>query len=212
MRSRMASACSPASAIRPPLQKSMRALVLAGVALLADGDQVVALHHQPAVAVRIGGLEAEHGHRRALGQRRRAGRAACRLSPAACRRTSPARRPRLLASACRAASTACAVPRRSRCSKICACGAIACAALVTAAWPGPTTTAISPPPASTAAVRTCASRLRPPIACSTFGSVERMRVPSPAASTMAKQVRRSMRISAHAERENARMPIAYRRQ
>ena len=46
------------------------ALLGAGVGLLADRDQAVALHQQPAIAGRIGGAEAEHGERGAILQRR----------------------------------------------------------------------------------------------------------------------------------------------
>ena len=45
------------------------------------------------------------------------------------------------------------------------------------------------PPASRTASSTCASSDRPATACSTFGRDERMRVPSPAASTTARQLR-----------------------
>src|SRR4051812_28276847 len=44
------------------------------------------------------------------------------------------------------------------------------------------------PPAARSACNTCASNERPAIACSTFGRAERMRVPSPAASTTERQV------------------------
>ena len=46
------------------------ALLGAGVGLLADRDQLLALHQEPAVAGRIGGAEAEHGERGAVLQRR----------------------------------------------------------------------------------------------------------------------------------------------
>ena len=51
----------------------------------------------------------------------------------------------------RAASTACAVPRRSACSKICAFGATRSASLATGSCAGPTTTAMSLAPARIAA-------------------------------------------------------------
>src|SRR5262249_8784329 len=59
----------------------------------------------------------------------------------------------------------------------------------TASAPSPTTTAVLVPPALRTASSTWARSDWPAIACSTFGRVERMRVPSPAASTMARQVR-----------------------
>ena len=90
--------------------------------------------------------------------------------------------------ALRAASTACAVPRRSVCTAISARGSTCRASVPTASASGPITTAVSVQPASRTAPSTWASSERPPIACSTFGRAERMRVPSPAASTIARQV------------------------
>jgi hypothetical protein len=95
----------------------------------------------------------------------------------------------LRASAGLAASTACAVPRRSACTKISAVGTTRLASAATASPPAPTTTAIVVLPALATASSTWASSDRPAIACSTFGRAERMRVPSPAASTMARQLR-----------------------
>src|SRR6267142_2707238 len=68
-----------------------------------------------------------------------------------------------------------------------AAGRISFAAAATRSCPGPITTATAPPVARTAA-STCASSVRPPMACSTFGREDRMRVPSPAASTIVRQV------------------------
>src|SRR5262245_39467197 len=88
-----------------------------------------------------------------------------------------------------AASTACAVPRRSACTKISASGSTRLASAATASAPSPTTSAVMVPPALRTDSSTWARSDWPAIACSTFGRVESMRVPSPAASTMARQVR-----------------------
>ena len=106
------------------------------------------------------------------------------VSPKITRTSSGAR-----AIAAFAASTACAVPRRSACTKISASGRTRLASAATASAPSPTTTAVLVPPALLTASSTWARSDWPAIACSTFGRVERMRVPSPAASTMARQVR-----------------------
>ena len=73
--------------------------------------------------------------------------------------------------------------------KASACGSTRCASAATASCPGPITTAVSAMPASAMAASTCARSGRPATACRTFGTAERMRVPSPAASTIARQVR-----------------------
>ena len=88
-----------------------------------------------------------------------------------------------------AASTACAVPRRSRCTNIVASGSTRLASAATTSWPGPITTAVAPIPASAMAPSTWASSERPATSCMTLGRAERMRVPSPAASTIARQLR-----------------------
>src|SRR3984957_10182470 len=54
---------------------------------------------------------------------------------------------------------------------------------------GPTTTAMSPVAPSRTVERTCASIERPASSCRTLGRAERMRTPSPAASTMVRQRR-----------------------
>ena len=64
------------------------------------------------------------------------------------------------------------------------------------------------PPACSAAVSTCASSERPPIACSTFGRLERMRVPSPAASTIARHVREGIRMGSNFSGKQRPHPIA----
>jgi hypothetical protein len=53
--------------------------------------------------------------------------------------------------------------------------------------PGASTTATDPPISRTA-TRTCAISVRFPIACNTFGRDDRIRVPSPAASTIERQL------------------------
>src|SRR4029079_6470740 len=63
------------------------------------------------------------------------------------------------------------------------------ASVATVSLFGPTTTAVAPQPALETAPSTWASNEWPAILCNTFGRAERMRVPSPAASTMARQVR-----------------------
>ena len=90
-----------------------------------------------------------------------------------------------------AASTACAVPRRSRLHENLRRPAANARGLGRdrRRGPGPTTTAVAVPPAARTAASTWASSERPATACSTFGRAERMRVPSPAASTIARQVR-----------------------
>jgi hypothetical protein len=88
--------------------------------------------------------------------------------------------------AARAINTACAVPRRSLWRKICAVGTCRVTSVCTASWSGPITTATWSQPAAPAALKTCAISGRPPISCSTLGRLARMRVPSPAASTMAR--------------------------
>ncbi len=83
------------------------------IELLADGDELVAFQHQPSVAGRILRPEAEHGDGRALGERLAHPRAASagRISGVSPKMTRTSSAPR--ASAAAAASTACAVPRRS---------------------------------------------------------------------------------------------------
>ena len=90
--------------------------------------------------------------------------------------------------ASRAASTASAVPRRSRCTKAVASGRSRFASSATASWSGPITTASASPAPFGAAPSTCASSDRPATGCSTLGSADRIRVPSPAASTIVRLV------------------------
>ena len=191
MRSRMASAVSPASAIRPPLQKRDRCARLRRVALLADCQQFVAARHQPPVAGRICRPETQHRDGGAPSQAPRAmSRSVCGrtsgVSPNITRISSGRR-----AIALRAASTACAVPRR--CALL---EDLRRRARARAPARQPRRDRARPPrryrrrPPCIAAVSTCASSVRPPIVCSAFGMAERMRVPSPAASTIARHVRR----------------------
>ena len=60
----------PSNAITPALHSVILRSAGAGVGLLADRDQSVALDQQPAIAGRIGGAKAEHGERCAVLQRR----------------------------------------------------------------------------------------------------------------------------------------------
>ena len=184
-----ASAVGPANAIRPPLHRSIARSAGAGVELLADGDELAVLQHQPPIAGRVGRAEAEHRDRRACGQCRAHSRQ--RLRPDQ-RRVAEndenivgAARDRALGGQHRMRGAAPLAPaRRSpRPARPAALRPRPHRA------PGPITTAVMVPPASRTASSTCASSDRPAIACSTFGRAERMRVPSPAASTIARQVR-----------------------
>ena len=189
MRSRIASAVLPANAIRPPLH-SVIARSAAGIAFFDDRQEFVAARNQPAVARRIApaGIRAPRPLRRAPAPC--AVRAVFAAAPAACRRTSPGYRRAWREAPCAPPAPRARCRAAAVCSNIFALGASARASRATASWPGPTTTAMSPPPAFIAAPSTCASSVRPPTACSTFGQAERMRVPSPAASTIARHVRR----------------------
>src|SRR4051794_2587416 len=69
--------------------------------------------------------------------------------------------------------------------KILTPGIAACAAFATSSLPGPTTTAARSSPLSVTAARTCPSIERPATRCSTFGRLDFIRVPSPAARTTA---------------------------
>ena len=150
----------------------------------------VALRHQPAVAGRIGGPEAQHRDRRAVRPARREAFPASAAGSAACRRRSPGCRRRRCSIAALAASTACAVPRRSVCTNTSCAGEAARAPRPRhrrdRARPPPRSRV---PPAACSAASTWPSSERPATVCSTFGRDERMRVPSPAASTIARQVR-----------------------
>src|SRR5262249_62240737 len=66
-------------------------------------------------------------------------------------------------------------------------------AAATAAPPGPITPAVAVPPACRPVPITCASNERRASGCSTFGRAERLRVPSPAASTIARHVRAAIK-------------------
>src|SRR5258705_9934750 len=90
--------------------------------------------------------------------------------------------------ASRAASTACAVPRRSRWMNVAASGRRRLTSSATARWSGPMTTASEAPAPFGAASSTCVSSDWPATGCSTFGIEDCMRVPSPAASTMVRLV------------------------
>ena len=68
-------------------------------------------------------------------------------------------------------------------------GATFSASAATLSRSGPTTTAMSPAAPSATAESVCASIERPASSCSTLGRAERMRTPSPAASTMVRQRR-----------------------
>ncbi len=143
------------------------ALLRRGVALLADGDELVAAHHQPAVAVRIGGLETEHRHRGAVGQRaRNSASVSGRTNGVSANTTRISSAPRAIALAPPAPHARCRAVRV--CTKICAFGANARASAATASWSGPDHDGDSRR-RPLAAASTWASSERPPSACSAFG-------------------------------------------
>ena len=166
-----------------------RALGFAGVGLLADRDE----RRRPRRPAARSRSDRRRGNRARRSPRRRAAaRAAARtfrreISGVSPNATSTSSAP--VAIAARAASTACAVPRRSDWTNTVASGRTRNASAVTAWCSGPTTTASAAPSPFGAAVRTCPSNVRPATSCSTFGSEERIRVPSPAASTIVRLVR-----------------------
>ena len=128
---------------QPAIAEADFALVRAGVALFADGDELIALRHQPAIAGRVGRPESKHRDRCALRQRRAQRASVCgRTSGVSANITRISSAPR--ASALRAASTACAVPRRSRLLENLRLGRDAQRLLGDRRRaPGPTTTAMS---------------------------------------------------------------------
>ena len=165
-----------------------RALRSAGIGVLADRDQPVALDQRAGRSRSDRRRESRAPRAPRLSSTARAGARMSRPRSAAYRRTRPADRRRRARSPrappapharCRAARA----ERRSRRP-----GA--------AAWPRrrqPRGRVRSPRPArrpapSGAAPSTCASSDWPATGCSTLGSEERMRVPSPAASTMVRLV------------------------
>src|SRR3984957_8805824 len=72
--------------------------------------------------------------------------------------------------------------------KVAASGRTRLASAATDSWSGPITTANAAPAPFGAAPSTCASSDWPATGCSTFGVEDRIRVPSPAASTMVRLV------------------------
>ena len=185
---------APANAISPPLQKPM--LRSSAVASFSSRMAISSLprSEQPAVTVGIRRAETEHRH---APRRRRAPRATWQASPARTSGVSPnitrmSSAPCAMAS--RAISTACAVPRVRAARSICACGAQRARLARHRLVVGPDHHG------DLAAARRAGGRQAharaacgPPSRCSAFGKAERMRVPSPAASTMARQVRRLIR-------------------
>ncbi len=89
--------------------------------------------------------------------------------------------------ASRAHATACPVPSGSACTAN-RTPSPAASRTASAAAPSPTTTMHSSTPASSAASITWRTIGLPARGCATFGSAERMRVPCPAAMTMATQL------------------------
>ncbi len=76
----MASALLAGKRHQPAIAQRDGAFAGAGVGLLADGDEVVALHDQTPVAGRIGGAKAGNRKRRARGKRRAQPRQRCRAN------------------------------------------------------------------------------------------------------------------------------------
>ena len=190
MRSRISSATSPRERHQPAIAKIDLALDVARVLLLADRDQPMPVGDQPAVAGRICGAKAKHRDARMMvdraaqplerfgGDQRRVAedhqnvvgafgdRLRARQAPhARCRAARSARTPAPSASTRRASSATASRIGPDHDGAACRCRRRARRA------------------------STCASSDGPATSCSTFGRAERMRVPSPAASTIARQVR-----------------------
>ena len=112
--------------------------------------------------------------------------------------------------ASRACATASPVPSCSRCTAN-RTPSPAASRTASAPAPPPTTTTHSSTPAERALSMTCRTIGRPAIACATFGSADRMRVPAPAAITTATHravLRRlSVILSAAKRREESRSRI-----
>ena len=159
-------------------------LLLAGVVVLADRLHApLGVEQQPTVAGGIGRLEAERGD---LGAARRAPRRAGAAWPpprAACRRTARSRRPGAAPAPAARREAASPVPACVACSNTSMPGATLAASARTASMPGATTRASLSAPAARAVASAWASIERPAMACSTFGTLERMRTPLPAART-----------------------------
>ena len=178
-----------------PIAKADLALFGRSVALLTDGGKFVTLHQKPPVTLRIGRLETEHRHGRTVGLALRAISKASRPAPMACRRISPEYHRHRGRSPCAPTGRRGRFRGRSRCSKICALGAY-CACVrrdCLVVGPDHDRQIVGSRP-TRAAFITWASNERPPSACNTFGVCDRMRVPSPAASTIARHVRRGIAV------------------
>ena len=197
MRSRMASACSPASAISPPLHKPILRSSSLASRVLADGDELVAV----ASAAGRSRSDRPAGSRAPRPPRRRAS-ARAQVASASAARISGVSPNMTRISSAPARDAPCVPPApHARCRAVRAARKSApsartrCASLRDRVVIGPdhhrdvAAARLRPPPSST-----CASSVRPPIACSTFGRRERMRVPSPAASTIARQERCFIRV------------------
>ena len=163
-------------------------LGLGGVLLLADGDELAALLDQPAVAGRIGRAEADDDDSRALGELLPRGEQRARPRSAACRRTSPGCRHSRARSPRGRRAPHGAVPSRWSWTKISAPGRDARQPCGPPRRRGRRPARDRVPPAARAAAATCATIGRPAISCSTFGLALFMRVPSPAARMIDRQV------------------------
>ena len=182
------------------------ALFRRGIALFANGDKFRSAHHEPTVAVRIGRPETEHRNCRAVRKRCTQSRQAF----GAHQRRVGEHHQNIIGAFGR---LPCApTGRRGRCRA--ARAARRCAPSVQAsvlpprpphgrARPRPPNHGFRQRPLSSI---TWASKERPPSACNTFGVRDRMRVPSPAASTIARHVRRRHYGEALAFAEVRRIP------
>ena len=174
---------------RTGVAEARRPLVVARVLVLADRDQAPVALDQPAVAGRIGGLEAKRDHTRALGQPGAQRRQRCRLDErnigvgdenvVVALRDLPTRRENGVGGASSFALNDDFRPRRD----FQRLGGRRCRDPARQ----PRRSSLAAP--SSTAESVCASIERPASSCRTLGRTERMRTPSPAASTMVRQRR-----------------------
>ena len=161
----------------------VRSASLASLMLDDAVERAVGAQHQAAIAAGVRRPHAEHDDRRVVRrlatlehapQRRGRARTACRHRPPGCRRVKSF-------SASRALPTAWPVPSCSA-WKATPWGATS---FSTTSMPGAITATIRARPSGARQSSTWPIRVRPPIRCITFGRLDFMRVPLPAARTMA---------------------------
>ena len=172
-------------AMAPALQRPMRrSSSLASLCSRIAVDAPCASSEQPAVAGGIGRLEAERGDAGAGVERRHQPAQRGRLDAAGCRRRARSHRPY--------AAPAPAAPRaaRRRCRPASAARTPAMSGAIVARLGAHRLHAgrhhqrrAASAPAARAVASACASIERPAMACSTLGTLERMRTPLPAART-----------------------------